>query len=338
METSTTQLIGHENNRKLIYRLWQNRAVSGSYLFTGMDSIGKKMTALWFARMLNCHDPDPPCGSCRSCRKINSGLHPDVKVIAREKDKTVITIDQVRQEIIDPSNYKPLEGKFRVFIVDDAHLLNEQAQNAMLKTLEEPGSLIIITLVTCRPSELLPTIISRCREIKFFPLSPDVMEKILYTNGISGEKIKLLMSLASGSPGRAIDIFRDESFWKRRGQLFAILHRLPDGRLEDILDFSEKFKISRTDVRSLELVFESLLSWFRDILYLQNRMPGRSLINEDFYENLKHVANCYTCEDIIGIQDLILEIRKLVFENNMNIKMALQRLLIKIKQAGTVKI
>jgi DNA polymerase III subunit delta' len=332
-------LTGHGKNRTVLSNLFKEGFVSGSYLFSGIESVGKKMTALWFAKLLNCREESPPCGVCISCRKIDGEVHPDVKLITRDQSKTVITIDQVRQQVIDEANYKPFEGKYRVFIIDDAHLLNEQSQNAMLKTLEEPGESVVIILVTSRPSDLLPTIISRCREIRFFPLTQGEIETILKGKiNVEPEKMKLLTLFSTGAPGKAIELADDKNFWKRREAIFDILEKLPDGQLGDILKFCESYNISRTDVKALESTFEIMLSWFRDLLFLKSGMDEESLVNRDFFLNLNRVVFCFEPEDILTIQDFILEMRKLVFENNLNIRMTLQRLMIRIKQTGSVKI
>ena len=333
------ELKGHRKNLKLLRRLYRENFVSGSYLFSGMQAIGKKKTALWFAQLVNCTGPEPPCGVCRSCRKIEKGVHPDVRIISRLEDKTVITIDQVREQVVNEANFKPLEGNYRVFIIDDAHLLNDQAQNSLLKVLEEPGNTIIIILVTSRPSELIGTIISRCRVIRFFPLTVEDMDAVLdSTLHIPRERIHLVKSTCAGSPGKAINQAMDEEYWKIRKKIFNIMEILPDGKQGDIIKFLSSFKVSRTDVEHLESIFEIILSWFRDVSFLQSGMDESSLVNRDFKESLENQAYCYEPVDILKIQKLVLEVRKLVFENNLNIQMGLQRIMTKIKQYGSVRI
>lgn len=332
-------LRGHHKNRDLLKKQLRENFVSGSYLFSGMEAIGKKKTAMWFAQLVNCEESDAPCGVCRSCRNIEKGLHPDVVVITRLEEKTVITIDQIREQLLNESNFKPLEGRYRVFIIDDAHLLNDQAQNSLLKVLEEPGNAIIIVLVTNRPSELIGTILSRCRSMKFFPLSKEDMDAILRSNpDIPEDRVHLVAATAAGSPGKAINQALDDQFWKMRKSIFSTLELLPDGRNGIIIRFLSSFKIARTDVEHLESVFEIILSWFRDILFIQDGMDNSYLINRDFRDSLDKVAYCYEQADIFSIQELILEVRKLVFENNMNIQLGLQRILIKIKQFGSVRL
>jgi DNA polymerase-3 subunit delta' len=333
------KLRGHDKNRESLRRLLADDSAAGSYLFSGMPSIGKFKTALWFAQLVNCSGFDAPCGICVSCRKIDKGFHPDVKVITKLEDKTVITIDQVREQVVAEANFKPMEGRYKVFIIDDAHLLNDQAQNSLLKVMEEPGGKIIIILVTSRPSDLLDTIRSRCKSVRFYPLSNQDMEKVLYEiPGIDEEKLGLLASISAGSPGKAIRQAQDEVFWKMRKDLFSTLEKLPDGNLGQILKYSESINISRSDVDKLESFFEIILSWFRDIQFIQAGLPDETLINRDFRDSLEKVYFCYSPEDITVLQDLVLEIRKLTFNNNLNFKMGTQRLLIKTMQTGSVKI
>lgn len=330
------KLKGHYKNRELLKKLLREKFVSGTYLFSGMEAIGKKKTALWFAQLVNCREPDAPCGRCLSCRKIDKGVHPDVKLIARHKDKTAITIDQVREEVVSEANFKPLEGRFKVIVIDDAHLLNDQAQNSLLKVTEEPGDRIIIVLVTSRPSELIDTIISRCRILRFQPISkPDMDEILMGIPGITPEKLHLVSATSAGSPGRAVRQAADEKFWKMREKIFALLEILPDGRLEDVLSFCESFSLSRTELSALESLFEILISWFRDLLFVREGMGEENLVNRDFRPALEKVVFCYMPEDIITMQELVLEVRKLVFENNLNIRLGLQRIFIKAKQFGS---
>jgi DNA polymerase III subunit delta' len=332
-------LVGHDRNRQRLRKLHQDGSASGSYLFSGQEGIGKKMTAIWFARIANCTGKNPPCGECNSCKKIEKGLHPDVRIISRAKEKTGISIDQVRREIVDEANYKPFEGKFKVFIIDDAHLMNDQSQNSLLKVLEEPGSSVIIILVTSRPNELLPTVLSRCREFRFFPLSPAELETVIMRMpNLDRERVKILAVASAGSPGRAAVLASDETFWKRRQQIFNILDRLPDGRLDDVLDFADSFQITRANVQGLEHFFETILSWLRDVLVIRSGAEESGLLNSDFRESVQKAAYFYSSEDLVSIQELIIEERKLVFENNLNFKMALQRILIRILRAGSVAI
>jgi DNA polymerase-3 subunit delta' len=329
--------VGNEANRQHLRRLYLEGRASGSYLFSGMDQVGKKMTALWFARLVSCTGDAPhPCEACISCRKIHQGGHPDVRVVEKREDKKFIVIEQARDEIVQEAAFKPFEGRFRFFLVDDAHALNDQAQNALLKVLEEPGSQVIIVLVTSRPGDLLPTIRSRCREFRFFPLSPREVEEVILSappEGLDPVRMKLLSASSYGAPGRALSLAADKGFWKRRESLFGVLEKAPDGRLEDILDFADSYRVSHTDVKVLESTFEIILSWFRDLLFIQKGMGDESILNRDYKDTMSRAAACTDGERVAGIIEIVLEVRRLVFENNLNVKMALQRMLIHVKKA-----
>lgn len=330
---------GHEENRRNLARLVRTGRGSGSFLFSGMDSLGKKMTALWYACLLNCRESQPPCGHCRSCRIILSGQHPDVFVVEKDPERKVITIEQVRKTIIDGVLYKPFEGRFRVFIVDDAHLMNDQSQNALLKVLEEPGAGVVIILVTSRPQELLGTIVSRCRRFRFFPLAKDHMAEVLKSrpqNESNPLRTAVLEAYAGGVPGRALLLASDESYWTRRKALLDLLAGLSDGHLGDILNFTGSFKGSYSDVGVLESTFEIIMGWLRDLLVMHSGMDGGGLLNSDYADALAGNAACCDAGDILEAGNLVLEVRKLVLENNLNIKMALQRILIRIRQASAI--
>ncbi len=325
-------LYGHREKIKMLKNIYAKGCAFGTYLFSGSDGIGKKMVALWFAKLLNCPSPNAPCGVCLSCRKIERGEHPDVRVISRDEKKTAILIDDVRQEIIEESSYQPFEGKYRVFIIDNAHDLNEQSQNALLKTLEEPPPFMVIILVTSRPSELLPTVLSRCREIRFLPLKPEEVMKIMDERmDIPKEKIPLLTALSSGSPGKGLFLAYNETFWQDRESLLEILCNLEDKDIEELIQFANGMDITFADRVRLENFFEVLISWIRDILLLKNSIDN--LFNIDYSFSLKKVYSYYNTIELLQMKDLILETRELVFKNNLNIKMAILRILIQIKKA-----
>lgn len=331
------QIKGHDNNIRMLKKLFADDNASGSYLFTGMDSIGKKAVALWFARLINCPDPDPPCGVCVSCSKIEGGIHPDVKLIARYEDKKAILVDQIRDQLISESSYRPLEGRFKVFMIDSAHLMNDQAQNALLKVMEEPGSTTVIILITSRPAEIIDTIRSRCRIYRFFPLPVEDVEEIIRAcPDVPSERVALVSQTSYGSPGRAIKQAGNEQFWAMRQGLYNLMAKLPDGSLGDVLEYCNKFWLERSDVEGLESMFEIILAWLRDIICLKEGLDRDSLINPDFYDSLQGVEYCYSEGDILNLQEQIMEIRKLMFENNLNIRMGLQRIMIKVKQMGSV--
>src|SRR5712692_32605 len=198
------------------------RSVSGgtlppSLLFAGPSGVGKRLTAIGVAQALNCVAIRPPnpqspipnpqpgdaCGTCAACTRIARGVHPDV-LIVEPGDSGAIKIDQVR-DIVDHTGYRPFEGRRRVVIIDEADALVAAAQNALLKTLEEPPPSSVFILVTSRPDVLLPTVRSRCPQLRFRPLSADDIAAVLMARGHSETEARAVAATADGSVGQALD-------------------------------------------------------------------------------------------------------------------------------------
>jgi len=159
------EIIGHDRIKAFFQRAVQKERLYSTYLFTGPEGIGKRMTARTVAAMLNCETQEQaPCGQCRSCRNIEAGNHVDVQEVRAEKDE--IKSEQM-ETILERVPFPPYEGRARVTIVDNAHQFNRTSGNMMLKTLEEPPDGNYFFLITSKPDLLLPTIRSRCQQVGF---------------------------------------------------------------------------------------------------------------------------------------------------------------------------
>src|SRR3989442_1857183 len=171
-------VVGHHRLRDLLRRSISGATLPPSLLFTGPSGVGKRLTAISVAQTLNClKSGDDACGQCAACTRIARGVHPDV-VIVEPGESGAIKIDQVR-DVVERANYRPFEGRRRVVIVDEADALVVPAQNALLKTLEEPPPSSMFILVTARPDVLLPTVRSRCPQLRFRPLAADDIATVL---------------------------------------------------------------------------------------------------------------------------------------------------------------
>ncbi len=213
----------------------RNRAPNG-LLFWGPYGVGKRMTAFEFAKAVNCREGNgDACDACLSCRKTAHGNHADVKRIKPVSKTRIIRVADI-EEIIETAMFRPVEGGRRIFIIEDADRMNEQAQNHFLKTLEEPPSQCIFLLLTEWPRQLLPTIRSRCQSIRFGALKLDtVAEMVVRDHGFNNEQAYAIAALSQGSVSRAHDLVKNE----RRTVVLDIVHRLALG--EDPLLVSEDF-------------------------------------------------------------------------------------------------
>lgn len=211
------EIVGHRKLIALLRRSIERRSLPPSLILSGPQGVGKRMAAMAVAQAVNCLEVKPgvesapavaadwdACGVCPACKRIARGVHPDVLVL-EPNDKGNIKIDQVR-EAIDRSGYRPFEGRCRVTIVDQADGLERSAQNALLKVLEEPPSSSLFLLVTAWPDLLLPTVRSRCPQLRFRPLDAADVAAILVRQGTPEKDAVAVAALADGSVTRALEI------------------------------------------------------------------------------------------------------------------------------------
>jgi DNA polymerase-3 subunit delta' len=197
-------IAGHERVRDFLRTASTQRRLAHALLFAGAEGIGKRQMALALAAFLQCEQrDDDACGTCAACRQIAAGSHPDVQTVGIPPGKKEIPVDRIR-ELRRFVQLRPVGGKAKVAIVDDAQMLTIAAQNALLKTLEEPPSGSFLILVANNLDALLPTVRSRCQPVRFAPLPAETVVDILVRTHCSEEQARDLAALAEGSPGRAL--------------------------------------------------------------------------------------------------------------------------------------
>src|SRR5262245_24165700 len=211
-----SSIAGHRPVIDLLSRSLGHNTLPPSLVFAGPDGVGKRLTAVALAQALNCTRPvdGQACGACPSCTRIARGVHADVLVV-EPGDSGTIKVDQVR-DAIDRAAYRPFEGRRRVVIVEEADALVPEAQNALLKTLEEPPPASVFVLVTTRPDVLLPTVQSRCQRLRFGPLSAaDVAAVLVRDHGFAEADARAAAAASDGSVGRALEEGADEAIEAR---------------------------------------------------------------------------------------------------------------------------
>lgn len=260
------EILGQDRAVSLLRRALSQGRLAQAYCFAGPPGVGKRTTARALAQAVNCLSATPAagdaCGTCIACRKIAAGLHPDVTEV-RPEEKTVITIDQIR-EVGARASLRAYEARTQVWVLDPADLMQEPAANAILKTLEEPAGASLFVLVTTAPSALLPTILSRCQAVRFDPLGERHLQEILTRHGRPPEEAAAAAALAGGSAARALALdvgearaARDqivEEVWGALGSLSAVLERAEglardrgrlDGALEILAGFTRDLAVAK---------------------------------------------------------------------------------------------
>ena len=300
-------IVGHARLIDLLTRSIAGGTLPPSLLFTGPSGIGKRLTALAAAQTLNCLKGSTfqvpgsgfdACGKCTACKRIARGVHPDV-IIVEPGDSGAIRIDQVR-DIVDRAGYKPFEGRRRVVIIDDADALVPAAQNALLKTLEEPPSSSMFILVTARPNVLLPTVRSRCPQLRFQPLSASDIAKALVARGSSESEALAVAATADGSLGQALAASGGERV-ESRDVAHRVLVQASNGgdagrRLEGAKELLTKTGGGAGDREQLATNLKAMASLVRDVAVLATRADVRTLANPDVQPALERLAPVFKGE------------------------------------------
>jgi DNA polymerase-3 subunit delta' len=290
-----------------------------AYLLVGPAHIGKMTLAINLSQALNCNAIEKPCGECVSCRKIAAGKHADVQVIGlvstgKEKLSKEISIDQVR-DMQHSANLPPFEGCFKVFIIDGAELLSNEASNCLLKALEEPVENVLFILLTANERRLLPTVISRCQRLELLPLPPASIEKKLLDRGIEADRARLFSRLAHGCPGWAISASDSDFIVDERAEKMETLQSIMRSGMEERFAYAAQLaaQFSR-DRQSVQDELALWLDWWHDLLLIKLGSP-KSITNIDFAATLIETAAKY---DLIKIRTFISHIQEAALQLNMN--------------------
>lgn len=259
------EIAGHSPILKFLKNSAKNDKLSHAYLFFGPEKLGKKKTAFEFIKLLNCQDKNfekRPCEKCQSCKDLEKRSHPDLLFIEPEKGKKEIGIAQIKNLIWQMSLQK-YYSPFKAAMIDNAHLMNQESQNCLLKTLEEPKGKAVLILITAFPELLLPTIVSRTKKIGFSRVTDKELEKFLKDRKIPEDKIKKLISAGWGRPGEIMDFLNNPEKLKEKEKKIEELQKLENSPLN--LRFEYAKKISQ-DPEQLKKILNIWLEYFRSRL------------------------------------------------------------------------
>lgn len=323
-------IIDQDRPVRFLTTLFLKEIIPHAMLFTGIEGVGKKTCAKIFAMLNNCHGKSGPpvnstgayssiettdhrinpCGVCKSCRKIESDYHPDIIFV--KPTGHFIRINRIR-ELTHSIAMKPYEAKLRVVIISDAHTMTPEAGNALLKSLEEPPDRTIFILTAVQAEDLLPTIVSRCRQISFNPISLKNIVAILNKKkGLDPEDAMSIAVMANGSISKAMMMSKptNKIKWiKHRNWLYSLVSGLicpghpPGGGLQSVstsLAFAYKLSQKPGDIsESLEMI----KSWLRDII-IYKYAPDK-IINKDTLSSIQYVAKNVSARLILAKIDAV---------------------------------
>jgi len=317
-------IIGQKNVIKSLKNSIINNMVSHAYIFEGPEGIGKKTVSSVFANALLCESGQAePCQHCRSCVKYSSKNHPDIKTVMIS-DSAFIGVDAIR-EFRKDVYIKPYESLRKIYIINDADKMTVQAQNSLLKVLEEPPEYAVIILNAVNASLLLPTILSRAVLIRFQVHPNQEVERFLRRDYPHLDELIPFISMFSGGViGKAKAIAESEQFHEMRQKLLGIIMDLLDTSEKKILDDVVYFLDNK---QHIDVMMDILVSWFRDILFMKELHHNHMVINIDKQKELSAFSQKVSRRAVVKIVDRILDIKKKI-SMNANYNLAIETMLI----------
>ena len=322
-------ILGHEQIIAHLQNAIEEDKVSHAYIFNGPEASGKMMLAEAFAMALQCEgEGKRPCLECRSCRQAADHNQPDIIYVSHEKPNT-IGVDDIRTQINNDIDIKPYSSRYKVYIVDEAQKMNQQAQNALLKTIEEPPAYAIILLLTTNADSFLQTILSRCITLNLKAVKEDKIKEYLMKHyHIPDYQADICAAFSQGNVGKAIQLASSEEFGELKASVLQLMKRLEDIDLYEMTGAVKQiaeYKLSVNDY------FDLMMIWFRDVLYLKATNDVDGLIFKDEVYDIKKQAAKRSYQGIETILEA-LEKAKIRLNANVNFDLVIELLLLTIKE------
>ena len=326
--TTFRDVVGHESIIGHFKSSIEQGKVAHAYLIHGEKGTGKKMLAGLFAKTLQCEaGGTDPCGTCRSCIQCDSGNQPDIIWVTHEKP-TVISVDDIREQVNNDIIIKPYSSRYKIYIIPEAELMNPQAQNALLKTIEEPPEYAVIMLLTNNIGKMLPTIISRCITLNLKPVGELDMLDYLSKLGIPLTKAKFCVGFAFGNLGKAVRLATSEEYNEIKQDCVQILKNINKMEVYELVEAVKKMAKYKLDVYDY---IDLMMMWYRDLLMLKvSGSPDKLLFKEE-YATLKQQANYISFEGIENVLEAMDKV-KIRLDANVNFDIAMELLLLTIKE------
>ena len=274
--TGFKDIVGQESIISHMKNAIRLNKISHAYIINGEKGMGKKTIAKIFSMTLQCEKGgDEPCMQCHSCKQAISNNHPDIRWVTHEKPST-IAIDEVREQINNDILIKPYSSKYKIYIVDEAEKLTVQAQNALLKTIEEPPAYGIIMLLTNNKDSFLQTILSRCVALEMRPVaSTDIINYLREKEKIPDYQAKMVVNFAGGNLGRAIRLASMEEFIELKEMVIRHLTGICDASVTDISGYVKEAAAFKDNISEY---IDLMVAWFRDVLIFKASKDINQLI------------------------------------------------------------
>lgn len=293
---SFSEIVGHEQIKEHMQAAIRDKKPFHAYLFQGEEGVGKEALARTFAAGLQCQSEstDKPCKECVSCRQMESGNQPDVIWVTREKAS--LGVDEIREQLCNTMDIKPFSSPYKIYLVPEAEKMTEAAQNALLKTIEEPPEYGIVILMTSNISALLPTIQSRCLTMEFRPLSTAVVESFVKEHcQVPDYQARASAAFAQGNLGKAMRYAKSEDFIERKDHIISLLRHVEQMDLSEMLAVIKDLGTRKDEVRDY---IDLMVLWYRDVLLFKATKDINQLLFQDEASYISREASHRSYEKI----------------------------------------
>lgn len=322
-------IAGHKQVIQHMKNAIELNKVSHAYVLSGEKGAGKKCLADTFAMALQCESAgDKPCTVCKSCKQAENRNHPDIIRVTHEKPNS-IGIEEVRDQLVNDIQIKPYAGKYKVYIIPDAEKMTVQAQNAILKSIEEPPAYAVILLLTTNANTLLATILSRCVMLSLKPVPDEEVKDYLMEHvQVPDYQADICVAFAQGNIGKAVELASSENFIEIKKAALHLLRHIPEMEMNDIIHCVKgvsEFKIDIQDYLDL------LGVWYRDVLYFKATKDVDGIIFKDQVRTISEQTNRGSYE---GMNEILkgLQRAKERLNANVNFDLTMELLFLTIKE------
>lgn len=322
-------IIGQQQIKEHLQNVLSTGKVSHAYIINGEKSSGKEFIAKVFAMALQCEKgKTEPCQECHSCRQALSGNHPDIIKVVHEKPNS-ISVDDIRTQVNGDIAIKPYSSGYKIYIINEAEKMTTQAQNAILKTLEEPPGYAVILLLTSNVNGLLPTIRSRCVVLDMKPVADHMVKEYLCRQlAVPDYKAEVCAAFARGNVGKAKMLATSEEFENIKGEALALLKYIQDMDLNEIVAAVKKIMQYKLEIQDY---LDICAIWYRDALLFKATSDMNHLIFREEIQALRRTAQRSSYE---GIENIIkaLDTAKRRLDANVNFELVMELLMMTIQE------
>ena len=324
---SFEDVVGQDIIVKTLKNSIKNNIVTHAYLFSGPRGTGKTSIAKIFAKILNCQDLNglEPCNKCISCEQANKNQNIDIIEIDAASNNGVDEIREIRNKI----TLVPTNSKYKVYIIDEAHMLSDSAFNALLKTIEEPPAYAVILLLTTNAESFLPTILSRCVTLNLKPAKDSVVRKYLMEQvKIPDYQADICVAFAQGNIGKARRLALSEEFNQMKEHAIHLVKYIQEMEISELIDSMRKITEFKTDISDY---LDLLMVWYRDVLLYKATWNPSSIVFSDEIHTLRKMASKSSYE---GIENILkaLDKAKIRLNANVNFDLTMELLLLTMKE------